>query len=54
MKTPRLKWNANDARGDVVLPDDWQQRHYIERADALKDWIFHLKEIYNATLKEGK
>lgn len=41
----RIDWN--NAEGEVVLPDEFEEMDALFRADVLKDWVFLLEEKYN-------
>lgn len=50
MKYPRLGWN--DDEGTVSFPKEFLELAWIDRADALKDWIIILTDEYDRTVEE--
>lgn len=50
MKYPRLGWNGDE--GTAKFPREFLELDWIDRADALKDWIGLLTEEYDRTVGE--
>lgn len=54
MKVPKLLANVECGEGNIKMPDDWNQHHFLLRADILKDWIGLLGQEYDKTLEDWK
>jgi hypothetical protein len=54
MKVPRLLASELHGEGDLKMPENWTEHHWLLRADILKDWIGMLERHYDSALIEGK
>ena len=52
MKTPKLKWKDSVGEGNIVFPPEFDEEHFVTKADALKDWIHILKLKYQEVLDQ--
>lgn len=46
----RLRLNAYDGEGDLVVADGWEENEALWRADILRDWINDLTVLYSDAL----
>ena len=52
MKTPKLRWKESLGEGNIVFPPEFDEEHFVDKADALMDWIYILKLKYQEVLDQ--